>query len=370
MQEDGEGFLYPYVDQTSCMNCGLCEKVCPVINQADPRTPRRAYAAKNPNEEIRIASSSGGVFAAIAERTINNGGVVFGAQFNDKWEVVHSFAETMEGIVPFRGSKYTQSVIGECYRRAEDFLKHGRQVLFTATPCQIAGLRAFLQTEYENLITVDVVCHGVPSPLVWKKYLEAILKREGVHISDILSISFRSKRAGWRRFGLEIEIAKGLNSNSERPGQPKNVLLFEPRDKNAYLQGFLRDFYLRHSCYACSTRCGKSQSDITIADYWGVGNVHGDLDDNMGTSLVLVNTVKGESVFDSLSLESCETSFAYALKANPSIERSPPMSNKRSVFFSKIEDGDLALLIEALAKTSYTERIIRRLKSMLRFLNR
>ena len=178
MQDDKEGFLYPfYHDKKQCINCGCCKKVCPVITQRNDSKPLGVYAAKNPDEKIRLQSSSGGIFTLLAEHIINEGGVVFGARFNENWEIIHSYAETIEGVATFRGSKYVQSKIGESYKQAKFFLTMGggRKVLFSGTPCQIAGLKAFLQKDYSNLLTVDFVCHGVPSPLVWKKYLDELL---------------------------------------------------------------------------------------------------------------------------------------------------------------------------------------------------
>ena len=171
MRADEEGFLYPQIDTDTCINCGLCERVCPVINQSLPQKPHSVYAAKNKNEDIRLKSSSGGLFTLLAERTINNGGVVFGAKFNDDWSVIHDYTETIDGIKIFRGSKYLQSNTNICYKSVRKFLKEGRKVLFSGTPCQIAGLHLFLNKEYPNLTTVDIICHGVPSPLVWHKYV-------------------------------------------------------------------------------------------------------------------------------------------------------------------------------------------------------
>ncbi len=172
LSADNEGFLYPQVDTAVCINCGLCEKVCPVINQNEPRMPLEVYAAKNTDEEIRLKSSSGGIFTLLAEHIISEGGVVFGARFNENWEVVHDYTETVEGLESFRGSKYVQSIIGENFKKAKFFLDEGRNVLFSGTPCQVAGLKKFLRKEYENLLTVEVVCHGVPSPMVWHDYLD------------------------------------------------------------------------------------------------------------------------------------------------------------------------------------------------------
>ncbi len=233
MHEDSEGFLYPKVDESLCIDCSLCEKVCPVINQGVERKPLEVYAAKNPNAEIRMQSSSGGIFTMLAERTIDNGGVVFGAAFNEDWEVEHKSAETKEDLAAFRGSKYVQSRIGETFKQTESFIKEGREVLFSGTPCQIAALKLFLRKEYQNLITVDFICHGVPSPGVFKTYLNeekakfarqrdgknsvssfiftpslkeiATQSIEGVKVE---AISFRDKKKGWKKFSFVLVLSK------------------------------------------------------------------------------------------------------------------------------------------------------------------
>ena len=177
MQEDKEGFLYPEVNLADCIDCGLCEIACPVLHPAKERIPVAVCAAKHYDDNIRLASSSGGVFTFIAEQVIDEGGVVFGARFNDQWEVIHDYVETKEKLSCFRGSKYVQSRIGDTYKQVLHFLQSGRKVLFTGTSCQIVGLKLFLRKEYDNLLTVDVICHGVPSPKVWKKYLNEKQKR-------------------------------------------------------------------------------------------------------------------------------------------------------------------------------------------------
>ena len=164
LQEDFEGFRYPTINTSLCINCEICEKVCPTINHKEGKKPLQALAFVNPNESIRLQSSSGGAFTFIAEQIISEGGVVFGAIFDNKWEVCHTFTETKEGLAAFRGSKYVQSRIESAYRNAEYFLKAGRKVLFSGSPCQIAGLKLYLRKEYDNLITVDFICHGVPTP--------------------------------------------------------------------------------------------------------------------------------------------------------------------------------------------------------------
>lgn len=171
--QDEEGFLYPFVNEKICVDCGLCEKVCPVINQNTPcDRPLQTYAAVNKNDSKRMMSSSGAAFRSIAEIVIQDNGVVFGAKFDDDWSVIHDCTETLEGLVAFQGSKYVQSKIGDCYLRAKAYLDQGRKVLFSGTPCQIAGFNLFLRKPYSNLITVDLICHGVPSPRVWDEYLK------------------------------------------------------------------------------------------------------------------------------------------------------------------------------------------------------
>lgn len=174
--EDIEGFLYPIVNKDLCIDCRLCEKVCPFLNLNDPRKPVKVLAAINPNEEIRMKSSSGGIFTMLAEAVIDKGGVVFGARFDKNWEVMHDYTETKEGLDIFRGAKYTQSKIGRTYKEAKDFLIQGRKVLFSGTGCQIAGLRLFLHKKYDNLLMVEIACHGVPSPAVWRAYLDEVTK--------------------------------------------------------------------------------------------------------------------------------------------------------------------------------------------------
>lgn len=229
MKEDKEGFLYPVVDENICIDCGLCEKVCPWLNHSKPISPIEVLAVKNCNEAERMASSSGGVFIALAKEVLSQGGIVFGAIFDENWEVKHTYAETLEDVKPMMGSKYLQSRIGNCYQEAEKFLKEGRQVLFTGTPCQITGLHRFLRKTYPNLLSVDILCHGVPSPGVWRKYLNEeftlstqrmVDEKENIlssalntTIPIITSIEFRDKKLnGWKQFNF---VVRGKFSSKE-----------------------------------------------------------------------------------------------------------------------------------------------------------
>ena len=285
MQEDKEGFLQPKIDTSSCIACHKCEKVCPILNAesipSDFET--KAYAVINKDDEVRAQSSSGGVFFPLAKWVIEQGGVVFGARWNDKWEVIHDYAEDLEGVKAFMKSKYVQSVVGDTLRQAKEFLEAGRWVLYSGTPCQLGGLRAYLGKEYEKLLQVDLICHGVPSPGVWRSYLKDYFGKE-----EILDINFRDKRDGWLGFQC---VTTTTTTTTYR----------EKQMENPYFRGFLTNVYLRNSCYNCCFRQDRRASDITLADYWGVNELCVDMHDDKGTSIVFAHTAKGENILHYIS---------------------------------------------------------------------
>ncbi len=342
MQADEEGFLYPIVDKDTCTDCGLCEKVCPVINQSEPRKPLKVYAAKNKNEEIRRQSSSGGIFTLLAEKVIVDGGVVFGAKFDVEWNVEHSWTNTIEGIVDFRGSKYVQSTIGDTYRETKEFLCQGRKVLFSGTPCQIAGLKKYLRKDYENLLTVDVVCHGVPSPKIWREYLSSL------QLSNIGAISHKDKSTGWRGYSFSVKDTDG------------KVVYIEKASENKYLSAFIRNFTLRPSCFSCPAKSGKSLADITLADYWGVEHLLPQMDDNKGTSFVCVNTQRGVDISNKLDMMSVNADYQKSIPHNSCIVQSTIEPIERSIFWeSYMKDG--VKVLPKVEKGNILKRIIKRL---------
>lgn len=338
-KEDKEGFLYPEIDTKTCVDCGLCEKVCPVINQDNERLPLKVFAAKHPDDEIRMSSSSGGIFTLLAEQIIDEGGVVFGAKFNDNWEVVHDFAETKDGLIPFRGSKYVQSRIGDSYTIAESFLKSGRKVMFTGTPCQIAGLKKYLRNEYENLLAVDFVCHGVPSPMVWRKYLQEEIARHGeVGKNTVLTspkempvltgINFRDKSTGWKKYSFALSFSKSPDAGGQ------NTILSSEFYNNPYMQAFLSNLSLRQSCYSCAAKSGKSGADITIGDFWGIENVMSTEDDDKGVSLVLIWEI--DKIYD-FNAHLHEVIYADAIRGNACICDSVAIPVNRLYFLRNID---------------------------------
>lgn len=349
MQADGEGFLYPIVDIENCIDCGLCEKVCPVINQSEPNKPLKVYATMNKDEEVRLASSSGGIFTLLAEATILKGGVVFGVRFNEQWMPVFDYTETIEGIAPFRGSKYVQATVGNAYKQTEEFLKAGREVLFSGTPCQVAGLKKFLRKEYDNLFTVDIICHGVPSPKVWSKYLDetcskllmlspdeknSVRSAKGGDIRTCIeTVSFRSKSSGWKKYSFLLKL------NFPTCDGKNTVVFSEELGKNDYMRAFLSDTILRPSCYSCPAKEGKSHSDVTIADFWGINNINPEFDDDKGCGAVLINTTKGEEL---LPFEKCDVKLydiQNVIKYNPAYYRSCKQHPNRNKFFKGLDNS-------------------------------
>lgn len=271
MREDREGFLQPHIDTQSCVACHKCERICPILNPVTiPQEPAtRAYAAINRDNDIRMQSSSGGVFYALAKWTIEQGGVVFGARFDDNWEVMHDYTETLEGIKPFMRSKYVQSRIGNTFVQARQFLAQGRWVLYSGTPCQLGGLKAYLGKDYDRLIMIDLICHGVPSPSVWRKYLTEVCQND-----KVLDVNFRDKTNGWKGFQQVI-----ITTTTRRENQMDNL----------FFRGFLQDVYLRRSCYRCAFKTLHRCTDFTIADHWGTPQCCPDIDDDKGVSLMFVH---------------------------------------------------------------------------------
>ena len=364
MREDEEGFLYPVVDSSHCIDCNLCKKVCPELYPKEMREPLHVYAAKHKNEQVRLASSSGGIFTLLAEKIIDEGGVVFGVRFNNNWDVVHDYTETMEGLAVFRGSKYVQSYMGDCYLKAKSFLEQGRKVMFTGTPCQIAGLKNFLRKDYDNLLTVDVVCHGVPSPKVWQVYLDEIARKGGknsvlshpiVEKTEINHIDFRSKSIGWKKYSFALTLSKATAD-----GEKNTVLLSSIFTENPYMNAFLSNLSLRPSCYDCPAKSGKSGSDITIADFWGIEDVLPEFDDDKGISLVLSYSEKGGRWLAGLDCECIEVDYRSAQRMNPLISSSVSKPINRAFFFRQlIRKKNIRLALEDCSSDMFKKRVCR-----------
>lgn len=379
LEGNNEGFFYPVVDVEKCVECGLCEKVCPVLHESKSREPLNVFAAINEDEVIRKESSSGGVFTALAENVISEGGVVFGARFDDKWQVQLDCTDNVDGLKHFRGSKYVQARVGDTYKRAESYLKQGKKVLFSGTPCQIAGLRMYLGREYDNLLCVDFVCHGVPSPKVWERYLRELVARKceknsvlfssnKLSISEenafIKGISFRDKKLGWKKFSF---VFRGKLTKATAVGEKNSVLFSAMHRDDVYMRAFLSDLILRPSCYDCRCKSGKSGADITIADFWGIQYVAPEMDDDKGTSLVLINSNKGDILYKGLKLRNSEQSYRDAVRYNPSIVRSVKVPKKRDLFWKQYKEcDDFGRVVNKVLRRTIRERVKGRIKSIIK----
>ncbi len=351
MKSDDEGFWYPIADKDKCINCGLCDKICPILHPiySKRELAPTALAAVNTNDEIRLKSSSGGIFTLLAEWIIKQGGVVFGAAFTNDYKAVHHIAvDTVEELEKLRGSKYVQSLIGDTYKQAKGILESGRAVLFTGTPCQISGLYSFLQKDYDNLYTQDIICHGVPSPMVWRKYVE---EREKEASSQTFRMSFRCKSCGWTTYSTMFEYknhSKYQRLYSEDP----------------YMKTFLSDMCLRPSCYNCSFKGVSRKSDLTLADFWGIQNVCQEMDDHKGTSAVLIHSEKGHFLLNSIksSISSREVPLESIVRYNPSLVRSSAMPEKRSEYMSQIQSESVCRLADEYFKVSFKKRLLNALR--------
>ena len=334
MVEDEKEFKYPKINYNYCIKCGLCEKVCPIINESKEDTDiPLAYAAFNIDEQTRMNSSSGGLFSLIAEYILNNNGIVFGAIFDENFLVKHIKVEKIPEISKMMGSKYIQSNIGETYKEARKYLNEGKLVLYTGTPCQIEGLKKYLMRDYDNLYTQDLICHGVPSKKVWKKYLDY---RKNIDNDILENISFRNKEnRGWNEYEL---LFKYKNSNK-----------YINHIEDIYMKIFLSDIALRDSCFDCKFKKKHRISDITLADFWGINNILPEMNDEKGTSLLIINSLKGKDILnnikDKIKLE--QVNFEEAIKQNPSMIKSPKENEKRESFFIDLENNvELPELVE------------------------
>ncbi|NLC19623.1 MAG: (4Fe-4S)-binding protein [Clostridiales bacterium] len=353
MTEDADGFCYPEVNKSACAGCGRCLQACPLLKANRTLDGQKAYAAANKDDAARLSGSSGGIFAILAENILDKGGVVFGAAFDEDLSVKHVFISDKKDIFRLNGSKYVQSGIGEAYRNARDFLNEGKMVLFSGTPCQISGLKAYLDKEYENLFCVDLVCHGVPSPKVWRKYVGYREEKAGAPVTEI---SFRNKSGGWKKY---LVCFKFKNSEEYR----------SIYDKDLFMQAYLNNICLRPSCYNCCFKSLDRDSDITLADFWGIEELLPVMDDDKGTSLVLINSKAGkgmlEEIKDLILYE--EVDISKAISYNSAAIESVKRHKKRKSFFKQLDKRPFDKLVEKYCGMAFDKRVKKRLKLMLNY---
>lgn len=331
MQPDEEGFLYPIVDTTACIQCGLCERVCPELHSTrSGEIAPIAYAAYNRDEKTRMESSSGGVFTLLAEQVLNQNGVIYGVAMEHSY-VLHIRVDQKDGLKQLRGSKYVQSDTSGIYLQVKRDLDDRHLVLFTGTPCQIEGLKGFLRREYENLICMDFICHGVPAPKVWEKYVSLREKTSGARIERV---NFRHKKYGWEMFSMMIHFENKTAYHSKR----KNDL---------YMRTFMSDICLRPSCYHCSFKKRSRVADITVADFWGIDEACPDMNDEKGISMVVLHSRKGERLFELISKDMIwrKVDVESAICSNLAMIRSSKMPENRQEFMKRIQTEPIEDLV-------------------------
>lgn len=352
MKEDEYGFKYPIVDKEKCINCGLCERVCPILNNKKEENKIEAYACYNKNIDERLNSSSGGIFALLAKEIIKRNGIVFGAAFDKKFDVKHIFIDNEKDLEKLMGSKYVQSDIGNTYKKVKEFLEKGKYVLFSGTPCQIEGLKKYLQKDYDNLYTQDIICHGVPSPKIWQMYLEY---RKNLLNDDIKNISFRNKEKSWSLYKLKILFNKHKYNK---------IFIDDP-----YMKLFLQNITLRDSCYDCSFKKKYRESDITLADYWGINKIHKNMNDDKGVSLLVVNSNKGEELFNCINKNIVyeKTDIDEAIKYNPSMIESSSKNKNRDTIMNEINELNFDKVVNKyIPKEKILKRIFVKFKRIIK----
>lgn len=328
MVEDEEGFRYPQVDMDTCIDCHLCEKVCPVINaKADVAKEQKAFLLQHKDEKVLHESASGGAFTAIASYVIERGGVVFGAAYDKDFQVTHQYVETYEDLKIFRNSKYVQSLMGNAYQQAKEFLKQGRMVCFSGTPCQLEGLLNYLRKPYENLVTVDVMCHSITSPKIFRLYVEMQKEKYG---DDIENIMFRDKKPYGYKYS-SMSVYRG----------GKQVYK-EGVETDVYLRSFFCDMNVRPSCFDCKFKKQHHLTDFTIWDCFDVRKFSKEMDNDKGVTRILTNTDKANQILLDMNKVAriIEIPVGDAVSGVKEMLHSVNMNPRRSAFYQECSKGN------------------------------
>lgn len=355
MQSDEEGFLYPVVQEEKCIQCGQCQKVCPAINKPETLPLEDAYGCYAVNMDERMSSSSGGMFSLFASAVLLENGVVCGAAYDENNEVFHFITSDKQDWKCIKETKYVQSRIGDIYKSVKAYLKNGRQVLFSGTPCQVAGLKSYLGQTYDNLLCMDIICHGVPSPEVWKSYLKEIAGDK-----KVVKVSFRNKQEGTANSTLDYYMNDGTVKK-------------EKYAESLYMKGFLQNLFVRPSCFKCKYKGSKRCSDLTIGDFWGVKEYHPEFGDEFGTSAVILHSEKGHYWFEKIAdkMQVVDATVDEVGCWNTCLFESVKENLNRQEFFRKWKESSVVgalsqLTIEKKPKERKLVTIISRLKTKIK----
>lgn len=353
MVPDFEGFAYPSVNLNKCINCGLCNKVCPIENKIDlVEDVKSAYVLRSKDTYTLMKSTSGGFVTPMIDYVLRNNGVVCAASYNDKFEVHHVIIEerNLDSIEKLRGSKYVQSFLGSTFSRLKDYLKKNRLVMFIGTTCQVNGLKSFLQKNYDNLITVDLVCHGTPSPKLWEKYLA--YQREKYH-SEIEEIVFRNKTYGYHSGTMKIRFSNGKT-------------YYGSARVDYMLKSFFKEICSRPVCYECPFKTEKRCSDFTIYDCWHASSLVADLkDDDGGYTNVMVRTTKGKNILKAVGdfYELFSIDYKRAIELDGSMVLHSAVSHpRRNEFYQALDEDTLNYHIQKFIPITQKDMIIERVK--------
>lgn len=354
MQGDKYGFYKPAIDKEKCTNCGLCEKICPLDKLVSSNDEPKAMSLINKNEDIRLKSASGGAFSAFATGIINNGGIVYGVVWDENIIAVHERAENIEQLEKMYSSKYVQSNVRNSFKCVKKDLDDDKFVLFSGTPCQIAGLKSYLKKEYDKLLTIDIICHGVPSPLILEKFKQEFLKSNSEN--KIVDIKFRSKKRGWGNFYTQVITTEKKEYCTDG-------------SKSDYLKVF-GTLSLNSSCYSCQYNKIPRIADITIGDFWGVDEYDKSLNDQKGTSIILINNEKGKNFLTEYS-SNCflhEVPFDVVIKHNPNIYTSTKAHKFRMEFLNDvcIENKSLRYCVKKYLKVPFHIALYRMLPEFVK----